>query len=93
MRALNITEERLRIRACRQAARDHVDSPRSMFGGRFTITPLPAERCTVKSIEFFDRVYTGTPDHIGMIEIAYAREGCAALYGFTADGDLIMYAN
>lgn len=80
MRELNIPIERLHVIARRRASRDHRDSMNWID-------------CRVVSVEFFDRIYSGTPDDIGTIDVQYHLLGYRALYGFTADGKLTMYAN
>lgn len=91
MRELRIPEEQLVVRAKRQASRDHIDPPR--YNGSVTITPMPVDQCNIVKIEFFDRIYSGTPNDIGTIFVEYAREGWQAIYGFTASGELTLYAD
>lgn len=94
---MNISEERLAKRARRRVARDHCDPiryPSDLSETRVVrVTPLPADQCKVMDITYFDRVYLATPDHVGTIELTYSREGYRAIYGFTADGDLVLYAD
>lgn len=54
---------------------------------------LTPDECLIHKIEFFDKVYTGTPDDIGTIELTYHTRGYRAIYGFTADGVFNLYAD
>lgn len=84
----HIDTERLHIRAKRAAVRDHD----KRLGSKHLcpITPLPVEQCRIERCEMFGRTYG---DDIGEIEVTYSAEGFRAIYGFTADLRLTLYAD
>lgn len=100
MRHLTISPARLAVRAQRQCSRDHQLRRRA---GEFVwrwreyetrdFTPLAWWDIRIESLTYFDRTYSGTPDDIGEIELTYDREGHRAIYGFTAEGILSIYAD
>lgn len=80
MRTLEIPMAELERLAYAQAIADH---PEDSYES--------AEQCSTHSLEFFDRIYTGTPDDIGEIDVRYSQRGYRAIYGFTSTGQLSLY--
>jgi hypothetical protein len=62
---------------------------------------LPPEQMPVHRVRFFDKpcplYYAGknatAPEAIGEVEITYSAQGYRAIYGFTADGRVSLWAN
>lgn len=64
-----------------------------IFDATYAEGMLKPQEMPVERVELFDRVYSGTPDDVGTIELTYHRRGYRALYGFTADGRVSLYAD
>jgi len=45
----------------------------------------------IVSFTLFDRVYPGTPDHVGELEVVVDQAGHEAIYGVTEAGHTALY--
>jgi hypothetical protein len=45
----------------------------------------------IESFTMFDRIYPGTPDHVGEISVVVDDQGHKAIYGVTTDGQAFLY--